>query len=48
MLVICLHRSLEILAMEENRENFEADKLNDAIVASKNLIRIMRHRSIMV
>lgn len=48
MLVICLHRSLEILGMEENRENFEADKLNDAIVASKNLIRILRHRSITV
>jgi hypothetical protein len=48
MLVICLHRSIEILSMEENRQNFEADKLNDAIVASKNLIRLLRHRQIMV
>ena len=48
VLVLCIHRSLQILAEEENRENFEAAKLFDALRASENLVRLVRSRSIMV
>lgn len=48
VLVLCIHRSLQILAEEENRENFEAAKLFDALRASENLVRLVRNRSIMV
>ena len=48
VLILCIHRSLQILTEEENRASFDPEKLFDALTESENLVEMVRSRTIRV
>ena len=45
VLILCIHRSLQILAEEDNRHHFEAGPLVDALRMSERLVALVRNQS---
>ena len=44
VLILCIHRSLQILAEEDNRHHFEARPLVDALRMSERLVAMVRNQ----